>query len=224
MRNVKRQTDSEETQWLSLGEAARRLDVHATTLRRWADEGQIPFMLTPGGHRRFAASDVEHTTERRHSVRGVGPVEKIWADHALKRARERLSAQRGQPWMARHNGAARDRGRKLGHELIELTMRYLTAQDEGIDIAVEAGTIGRRYGEHGQDVGLPLTEVLKVSMVFRDALVAAAIELPENVRIPRSSQTRFLGRINNLLNFVQLGVAGVYDNTPDASKIKYDDT
>ncbi len=214
------QSDSEETQWLSLGEAAGRLDVHATTLRRWAGEGQIPFMLTPGGHRRFAASDVEHMTERRHSVRGVGPVEKIWADHALKRAREQLSNHRGQPWMTQHSGEARDRGRRLGHELIELTMSYLTAPDDGIDIAVEAGSIGRRYGEHGQEVGLPLTEALKVSMVFRDALVAAAIELPENVRVPRSSQTRFLGRINNLLNFVQLGVASVYENTPDASEIK----
>jgi hypothetical protein len=159
-------------------------------------------------------------TERRHSVRGMGPVERIWAEHALKHAREQLAAQRGQPWMAQHSSEARDRGRSMGQELITLTMSYLTAADDGLDIARDASTIGRRYGEHGQEVGLPLTEVLKVSMLFRDALVSAAVELPENVRVPRSSQTRFLGRINNLLNFVQLGVAEVYDNTPDTSKNK----
>ena len=49
-------TDStpETERWLTLSQAAQELGVHLTTLRRWADNGDIPVMLTPGGHRRFA--------------------------------------------------------------------------------------------------------------------------------------------------------------------------
>ncbi|MCB9434622.1 MAG: helix-turn-helix domain-containing protein, partial [Ardenticatenaceae bacterium] len=50
--------------WLPLKQAASLLDVHPTTLRRWADSGDIPVLLTPGGHRRFALSDIQAFTER----------------------------------------------------------------------------------------------------------------------------------------------------------------
>ena len=32
--------------------------VHPTTVTRWAKTGKIPFILTPGGHRKFRESDV----------------------------------------------------------------------------------------------------------------------------------------------------------------------
>ena len=53
------ETDTKPQTWLPLSLAAARLNVHPTTLRRWADNGDIPFLLTPGGHRRFAVSDIE---------------------------------------------------------------------------------------------------------------------------------------------------------------------
>lgn len=205
------QSEIERTRWLTLSEAAARLNVHSTTLRRWADEGQIPFMLTPGGHRRFAESDVDHIAERHHAVRGIGPVERIWANQALKRARDQIAAHRGDSWFEQHDVDARTRGRELGQELIALTLRFLTEENASEEISGEAREIGRRYGRHAQAVRLPLTQVLQASMFFQDALISAAIELPDNVRIPKSSQSRILGRINRLLNLVQLGVAEVYD-------------
>ena len=48
----------EDSAWLTLSQAARFLDVHPTTLRRWANNGDLPAMVTPGGHRRFAAIDL----------------------------------------------------------------------------------------------------------------------------------------------------------------------
>ncbi len=97
-------SDSEETRWLTLGEAADLLHVHRTTLRRWADEGQVPFMLTPGGHRRFAASDVDHLSERRHSVKRIGPVEKMWANQALERIRKQMMDRRDEKWVEQQDG------------------------------------------------------------------------------------------------------------------------
>jgi len=46
------------SRWMSLGEAARLLGVHPATLRRWADEGVIRCLRTPGGHRRFLEQDL----------------------------------------------------------------------------------------------------------------------------------------------------------------------
>jgi hypothetical protein len=168
-------------------------------------------MLTPGGHRRFAESDLDHLSERRQSVRRIGPVERMWANQALERTRLQIMAHQHDGWFAQHDGEARNRGRELGRQLMALTLRSLTADKMPEENLEQARTLGSQYGDHSRDLGLPLGEALQVSMFFRDALVTAAIELPENVRIPLNSQKRLLNRINKLLNMVQLGVASAYD-------------
>ena len=44
---------------LSIGEAAKRLGVPASTLRGWADRGLIAAVRTPTGHRRFDPTEIE---------------------------------------------------------------------------------------------------------------------------------------------------------------------
>jgi excisionase family DNA binding protein len=44
---------------LRTSEAARRLQVSQRGVLTWAASGRLPSILTPGGHRRFRASDVE---------------------------------------------------------------------------------------------------------------------------------------------------------------------
>jgi len=46
-------TEPLQDRWLSLGQASAMLNVHPSTLRRWADGGLVPCQRTPGGHRRF---------------------------------------------------------------------------------------------------------------------------------------------------------------------------
>ena len=50
---------------LSLGQAARALQISTTTARRWADDGRLRSTRTPGGHRRFAASEVRRLLAER---------------------------------------------------------------------------------------------------------------------------------------------------------------
>ncbi len=200
----------ESTQWLTLTEAAEALRVHPTTLRRWADSGQVPVFLTPGGHRRFAASDVRHIAARRHAVRKVGPVERIWADQALAMARKQLSAQEGERWLKQHDGGARDRNRQMGQQLMGLILEYLTAEDDDGPQLEQARKTGAMYGEMSRAMGLPLTDALRAAMFFRDTLTTSAIQLPDNVRIPTGSQVRLVTRINRIINEVQLGVADAY--------------
>jgi excisionase family DNA binding protein len=200
----------EATDWLTLTEAASALRVHPTTLRRWADTGQVPVFLTPGGHRRFAASDVTHIAARRHSVRRVGPVERIWADQALAMARKQLGAQESERWLQRHDGGARDRHRQMGQQLMRLILEYLTAEDDEGPQLEQARKIGAQYGHASRELKLPLTDTLRAAMFFRDTLTTSAIQLPDNVRIPIESQVRLVTRISRIINEVQLGVADAY--------------
>jgi len=44
---------------LRLGEAAKMIGVHYTTLYRWCDTGKVRYMRLPSGQRRIAESEVE---------------------------------------------------------------------------------------------------------------------------------------------------------------------
>jgi excisionase family DNA binding protein len=77
---------------LTVSQAAEELGVAATTLRRWTNQGMVPFLRTPGGQRRFTHEQIREirkqfltvseaarelgvsaTTLRRWSNRGLVP-------------------------------------------------------------------------------------------------------------------------------------------------------
>jgi excisionase family DNA binding protein len=51
------------TEWVSTKAAMRLLGVGSTTIKRWADGGQLPFMRTVGGHRRFRLVDLRRLSQ-----------------------------------------------------------------------------------------------------------------------------------------------------------------
>lgn len=196
-------------EWLPLSKAAERLNVHPTTLRRWADNGDIPCMLTPGGHRRFASSDLDQFAEESRGSSSHN-IEQIWVNEALTQTRQEIVVHREERWLANADDAARQRHRMLGQQLMGLTMRYLSA-DNGEQLLNEARRIGQEYAEIALDMNLPLTEALKASIFFRDTLVETALHLPENVHVRPEVSRHLLNRINTLLNTVHLAIAEVYD-------------
>ena len=67
-----------ESDWLNLGEAAELLGVHPSTVRAWADRGEIPVQRTPGGHRRFRQADLEAHANRQRATRPAGAGRQHW--------------------------------------------------------------------------------------------------------------------------------------------------
>jgi len=55
---------SDESEWLTLGQAARFLGVAQSTIRKWSDNGQVPTFYTPGGHRRYRRADLHAFLDR----------------------------------------------------------------------------------------------------------------------------------------------------------------
>ena len=200
--------------WLTLSEAAARLDVHPTTLRRWADNGEIPVMVTPGGHRRFSAADLAHFARVRRSLRNISGLADLWASKALSNSRQDVVAARHEGWLSHFDDRGRARNRLLGRQLMGLTLQYLSNDLEGEGggpILDEARNIGRQYAANARELGLPLRVTLEASMFFRDSLIETALHLPETVNIRPEANVRLVKRVNQLLNAVHLAVAEVYD-------------
>lgn len=198
-------------QWLTLSEAARQLNVHNTTMRRWANNGDIAALITPGGHRRFAASDVARFAQERRNLAKTSALPQVWANQALQNTRQGIHQQGDQAWLIHMDSSTREASRQLGQKLMGLTLQFLSDNGEREQILQEAHKIGRQYGHLCYTGGLPLTEALQASMFFRDTLVETALHLPENIHIQSEANLRLLRRINTLMNTVHLAVAEVYD-------------
>jgi len=56
----------EEKTYLTPGEVADLLMVSSAAVRRWAAEGDLKAMTTPGGHRRFLPEDVERFASQKN--------------------------------------------------------------------------------------------------------------------------------------------------------------
>ncbi len=200
--------------WLTLSEAADLLDVHPTTLRRWANNGDISAMVTPGGHRRFAASDLARFARERSALRNVNGFAGLWATKALAYTRQEVMTRRQDSWLAYFDEEGRNRNRVLGQQLMGLTLQYLSSEsseDNSASIMSEARRIGHQYATNAKDNGLPLRVTLEASMFFRDSLIETALQLPETANIRPEANIRLLRRVNALLNAVHLAIAEVYD-------------
>jgi excisionase family DNA binding protein len=70
-----RRSGASESEWLTLGQAARFLGVAQSTIRKWSDQGRVPAFYTPGGHRRYRRVDLEHFLDRSGPGKGrPGPL------------------------------------------------------------------------------------------------------------------------------------------------------
>lgn len=62
---------------LKPGDAAKFLRVTAFTLRKWSQQGELPFQITPGGHRRYVKSDLYAFAK----IKGLQVSDPLSSDH-----------------------------------------------------------------------------------------------------------------------------------------------
>jgi excisionase family DNA binding protein len=201
--------DSNPDKWLTLKAAATLLNVHPKTLRRWADEGNIPCMLTPGGHRRFATSDVSDFMGVRKSVDRKEKIAGAWARQAMVAVRGRVGD--AEPLMGHLSDEARQEYRTLGRSLLGLAVKYAAAEQDVETMAAEARSMGRQYARLSQKTGLSVSAALKMSMFFRETVVGSALSMSDDFHVRAHSESELIRRINQLINNVQMAVVEVYD-------------
>jgi excisionase family DNA binding protein len=74
------------SKFMNVGQAAGYLGVSAASLRNWSNRGLVPVYRTPGGQRRYDATDLD---DFMHSMRE--PVEAENAGGAEQPTRERVT-------------------------------------------------------------------------------------------------------------------------------------
>lgn len=156
--------------WLSLGRACRLLGVNETTLRRWADEGRIRSVRTPGGHRRFAESDI-HALLQAPEPPSREPMNEL-PGLALTRIRRRLQARSATSaaWNQEMDEGTRLRMRALGRRLVSLIDDHLGARSRRGRLLEEARALGEEYGRELAAGGLALSGSVEAFTFFRRSL------------------------------------------------------
>jgi excisionase family DNA binding protein len=197
--------------WLSLQEASDMLGVRPSTLRQWADSGKVPTVRTPGGHRRFAESDVRGLLEPEPlQPSGV----QLLVQSALGRTRFEVSGGRlsEQSWYQHFDETDKAEHRELGRQLLSMVMQYLTQPSDREAILKEARALGRSYGEHSLANKLTLTEAVRAFLYFHDFLTDGVIRMSDTMgQKVKTDLIRTYQQINVFTDEVMLAMLGVYE-------------
>ncbi len=160
--------------WLTLAEASELLGVHRATLRQWADAGKVRAFRTPGGHRRFLASEVDRLIASAGGA-PAGPAGE-WSQALITRARQELSDLRGPEgtWLAAFPAPERGSWRESGRRLIGLAIQYVSRHRGQEAVLAEGRSIAVHYGQECAAHGLGVTDTVRAFLFFRESLLRAA--------------------------------------------------
>ena len=192
---------NDHVEWYTLSEASKVLGVHPATVRQWADEGKLATFRTPGGHRRFARTDIERLLQV-SPVRGAG-LQMYLVAETVERTRKGLpEALAHAAWAQDLPEEERDRWRSAGRQLVGLVAQLATRAELDAEQRQIALDFGRDYGRMMAGIGHNLPDTVLAFLFFRDSLLETVLQLPETTGLDRSATLKIVSRVNLLLNDV----------------------
>lgn len=196
----------ENGRWLTLGQACRLLNVDESTLRRWADAGQVRTFRTPGGHRRFAEVDVREIVlgRARHA-----PFSDV-GDLATKRIRRQLTREHAD-WYAHVDAQQREKLRPLGRRLMGLVAAYVARRGRRASLLDEARATGAEYGMELAHAGMSLSQAIQAFTFFRRSLDESAKQALNKTGTPAGESIDVIEQIMALADEVLMGIASAYE-------------
>jgi len=171
-------------EWLNLSEIAKVLGVHPSTVRNWANQGQLPVHRTQGGHRRFKRSEVElwQQSQRAHGSNEVQMV----VQNALKLTRFQITEGRlqAEAWYQKLDEEARNQYRLSGRNMMQGLAAYLASA--GNEANAEARALGYEYATRGRRYGLSVLDATQAFLFFRNTLFDAMLAVYEAAAVSSS--------------------------------------
>jgi excisionase family DNA binding protein len=199
--------------WISLGAASKLLGVSESTVRRWADSGELRSYRTSGGHRRVRTDDL------RQIVSGGGPAgsdsDRISA-LALARVKRQLSRGRQSHALSSLNAldeSARERLRLVGRQLVDLFARYMTSATRGARFEEDARAIGHEYGRVLISARVGLTAAVSAFNSLRHSLEETAWQNATESSLPPEEAVEALESVLGLADVVLEAMAEIYETT-----------
>ena len=159
--------------WLTISEATALVGVSEATLRRWAEAGDVPAFVTPGGHRRFSREAILRLlppAERpRRTLRELGET----LDRVVRLYRREIASAASHDWMPPIEDRKRTAFRGLGREMLQAVLAYLDAADHaaGERVLEKADAASAKYGRLARANGLSARETAAVFLHFRTSFL-----------------------------------------------------
>ena len=200
-------TGRRRSRWVSLARACEILGVNESTVRRWADSGEIQVFRTPGGHRRFDEAELQELVDT-----GGRRPDRSLETAALSRIRRQLHSNKSDArWYRETDADERDALRPLGQRLLEIVDDYIAKRGRRNDLEEEVSAIGKAYGGELQRRGMPLSQAIQAFTFFRRSLDETAKQLADRDRMPPDEAAAAREQIAGLADRVLLSLTAVYD-------------
>lgn len=196
--------------WLELSEAADFLGVHFTTLRRWADAGQVPCIRTPGGRRRFSRAELTAFLAGLHS--GQFQDNKVQAKLPAPISSMTHSGLSREPWYPRLDESQRAAMRVEGQGLMAVLMQFATRTNGGEVFLEEGRRVASRYGVACQRVGLTLGETIQTFIHVRRGIMDSVYQAGALAGAPDADAWRLYDRMNTFLDNMLLAMLESFES------------
>jgi excisionase family DNA binding protein len=210
---------SDQSDWVSLGEAAEILGIHPTTVRHWADSGDLPSQRTPGGHRRFRRRDLEQWASMQQSSEARPHEAQIMMQAALGKARIEVGDGQlhGLGWYDQFDEQTRQAHRALGRRLIEALTNHLTNPGATTGLHEEVRAMGIEYARLSIDHQIRLSDSVRAFLFFRDLLTESVIQMAGvlSLSTPRDWSVR-LRQVNDITDELLLSLITEYERREEA--------
>ena len=196
--------------WLRLSEIAKKLGVHPSTVRNWADQGKIPFHRTQGGHRRFKSSEVDSWLQSQQA--SVPNEVSLILQDAIKRMRVQISESHleAESWYQKLDQEARSKYRQSGRHLMQGLITFLTTDGDETD--AEARSLGYEYATRGRRYELNISDATKAFLFFHNTLLDALLTVYEtaSIRSPIVLSNMFR-KINTFTDRILITIMETYE-------------
>lgn len=199
--------------WLTLGAASQLLGVSESSIRRWADAGEIRSYRTSGGHRRILEEDLRAIVANAGAGAASRDTERI-SDLALARVKRRITRGRqghSLDHFATLSPDAIDKLRLLGRQVVDLFARYIASDAKKERFSEDARTIGREYGRSlvGEKVGL--TAAVATFNSMRRSLEETASQIATEAGLSTEEAVEAVESTLELADQILEGMASVYE-------------
>ena len=158
--------------WIEIAEAARVLGVHASTLRRWADEGKIAHVRTLSGRRRFSRAEL--LKKKQIMQQGAPETESVqFESKTIDLARQRTShlAHQNKGWFTHLSEEQRLLFRLSGQRMLGLMMQFVSRNGPAETFLEEGRRMARDYGMICFRAGLSISQTAEAFLFFRRSII-----------------------------------------------------
>ncbi len=162
---------------LSISEASHLLGVSEAALRQWTDEGKIKAFVTPGGHRRYAPTELKKFMSSHHKMLGIKDLVLELEDTAQILRQIARTSLKDKPWYHHLNEKSGRHMAELGRCLLDLIIKYITEPAKREETTRLVHKVGHDFGQTLAEMGLTLTDAVEAFILHREPIMYAATQL-----------------------------------------------